>query len=71
MAFTEHLLKDVACHSLYSFMDGFNGYNQVAIHPADQSKTACHSLGHIHLYKNGLQIMQRPSFLQSSGTKGL
>ena len=40
MPFTERVLEDVAGHALYSFMDGFSGYNQVAIHPADQAKTA-------------------------------
>ena len=38
--FTERVLEDVAGHALYSFMDGFSGYNQVAIHPVDQLKTA-------------------------------
>ena len=30
----------VACHEMYSFLDGFSGYNQVTMHPKDQEKTA-------------------------------
>ena len=40
MPFCERVLEDVAGHSLYSFMDGFSGYNQIAIHPDHQAKTA-------------------------------
>ena len=26
-------------HEMYSFLDGFSGYNQVRMHPEDQEKT--------------------------------
>ena len=37
---TEHVLERVAEKEAYSFLDGFSGYNQVAIHPNDQHKIA-------------------------------
>ena len=33
-------LDTVAGHEIYSFLDGFSGYNQIRMHPADQEKTA-------------------------------
>ena len=36
----EHLLQRVSGASVMSFLDGFSGYNQVAVHPDDQEKTA-------------------------------
>ena len=36
----EHLLQRVSGASVMSFLDGFYGYNQVAMHPDDQEKTA-------------------------------
>ena len=30
----------MAGHEIYSFLDGFSGYNQVRMHPVDQEKTA-------------------------------
>ncbi|KAL3685159.1 hypothetical protein R1sor_003181 [Riccia sorocarpa] len=37
--FTDMLLDDVAGSEMFSFMDGFSGYNQIAIAPEDQYKT--------------------------------
>ncbi|KAL3693085.1 hypothetical protein R1sor_006736 [Riccia sorocarpa] len=37
--FTDMLLDDVAGSKMFSFMDGFSGYNQIAIAPEDQYKT--------------------------------
>ena len=34
------ILDAVAGHEMYSFLDGFSGYNQVRMHPEDQEKTA-------------------------------
>ena len=39
LPFTDQVLDRVAGHKLYSFLDGFSGYNQIQIHPDDQSKT--------------------------------
>jgi ribonuclease HI len=36
----EHLLQRISGARVMSFLDGFSGYNQVAVHPDDQEKTA-------------------------------
>ena len=38
--FTDGILDAVVGHEIYSFLDGFSGYNQVRIHLDDQEKTA-------------------------------
>jgi hypothetical protein len=38
--FIDQIIDDCAGHEALSFMDGFSGYNQIQIHPADQYKTA-------------------------------
>ena len=40
LPFTGGVLDAVAGHEVYSFLDGFSGYNQIRMHPADQEKTA-------------------------------
>jgi hypothetical protein len=40
MPFIDQIIDDCAGHEDLSFMDGFSGYNQIQIHPADQYKTA-------------------------------
>ena len=41
LPFTDSVLLDaVASHDMYSFLDGFNGYNQVCMHLDDEDKTA-------------------------------
>ena len=40
LPFTDGVLDAVAGHEIYSFLDGFSGYNQVRMHPDDQEKTA-------------------------------
>ena len=40
LPFTDGVLDAVAGHEMYSFLDGFCGYNQVCMHPEDQEKTA-------------------------------
>ena len=39
LPFTDQVLDRVAGHKLYSFLDGFSGYNKIQIHPDDQPKT--------------------------------
>ena len=39
LPFTDIVLDAVAGHEMYSFLDGFSGYNQVRMHPDDQEKT--------------------------------
>ena len=40
LPFTDSVLDAVAGHDMYNFLDGFNGYNQVRMHPDDQEKMA-------------------------------
>ena len=40
LPFTDSVLDTVASHDMYSFLDGFNGYNQVRMHLDDQEKIA-------------------------------
>ena len=40
LPFKDSVLDVVAGHEMYSFLDGFSGYNQVCMHPEDQEKTA-------------------------------
>ena len=35
LPFTDNVLDAVAGHDMYSFLDGFSGYNQVRMHPED------------------------------------
>jgi hypothetical protein len=37
--FIDQIIDDYAGHEALSFMEGFSGYNQIQIHPADQYKT--------------------------------
>ena len=40
LPFCDTLLDAVAGHEIYSFLDGFSGYNQVLMAPKDRDKTA-------------------------------
>ena len=37
--FIDHIIDDYARCEIFSFMDGFSGYNQINIRPEDQNKT--------------------------------
>ena len=39
LLFTNGVLDALAGHEIYSFLDGFSGYNQIWIHQVDQEKT--------------------------------
>ncbi|MCO5610817.1 hypothetical protein L7F22_065058 [Adiantum nelumboides] len=39
LPFTNMMLDEIAGHEMYSFLDGYSGYNQLKIAPEDQSKT--------------------------------
>ena len=39
--FIDQIIDACAGSELFSFMDGFSGYNQIQIKPEDQHKTAC------------------------------
>ncbi|XP_016164759.1 uncharacterized protein LOC107607305 [Arachis ipaensis] len=36
----KHITVNGACYEKLSFMDAYSGYNQILMHPSDQSKTA-------------------------------
>ncbi|MCO5587643.1 hypothetical protein L7F22_041594 [Adiantum nelumboides] len=40
LPFLDSILDDVAGHEIYSFLDGFSGYNQIGMAQEDQAKTA-------------------------------
>ena len=40
LPFTNGVLDAVVGHEVYSFLDGFSGYNQIRMHMEDQEKTA-------------------------------
>ena len=40
LPFINSILDEVAGHEMYTFMDGYSGYNQVSIAPKDRHKTA-------------------------------
>ncbi|MCO5574792.1 hypothetical protein L7F22_028584 [Adiantum nelumboides] len=39
LPFIDMMLDEIAGHEMYSFMDGYNGYNQLKIAPKDRKKT--------------------------------
>ncbi|KAG8488865.1 hypothetical protein CXB51_016751 [Gossypium anomalum] len=45
------LVDNTAGHSLFSFMDGFSGYNQIKMHPEDMDKTTFITLWGTFCYK--------------------
>ena len=40
LPFTDGVLDTIARHEMYTFLDGFNGYNQIRIVEEDKEKTA-------------------------------
>ena len=40
LPFIDQMLERLAGHAYYCFLDGYSGYNQIAVDPADQEKTA-------------------------------
>jgi hypothetical protein len=48
LPFTDGVLDTVARHEMYSFLDGFSGYNQIQMAKEDQEKT--------HLSQNGAPL---------------
>ena len=39
LPFIDQMLKRIAVHAFYYFLDGYSGYNQIFIFPEDQDKT--------------------------------
>ena len=39
------LIDSAAGHAIFSFMDGFSGYNQIRMSPKDAAKAAFRTLG--------------------------
>ena len=44
LPFTDQIIERLAGQKFYCFLDGYSGYNQIAIHEYDQEKTTftCH-----------------------------
>src|SRR3954464_13177059 len=40
LPFIDQMLERLAGHEYYCFLDGYSGYNQIAVAPEDQEKTA-------------------------------
>ena len=40
LPFIDQMLERLAGHAFYCFLDGYSGYNQIAVDPQDQEKTA-------------------------------
>ena len=40
LPFMDHILERLSRQSFYCFLDGYSGYNQIAIYPIDQEKIA-------------------------------
>ena len=55
--FIDQIIDACAGSEVFSFMDGFSGYNQIQIKSEDQHKLCFHlSLGSLRVQKNGLWI---------------
>ena len=50
LPFTNNILEEVAGHEIYSFMDGFSGYNQICIAKEDKLKTTFVVEGGVYAY---------------------
>ncbi|KAG8501727.1 hypothetical protein CXB51_003885 [Gossypium anomalum] len=51
LSYIDTLVDNTAGYSLFSFMDGFSGYNQIKMHPEDMDKTTFITLWGIFCYK--------------------
>ena len=40
LPFIDQIIEKLSGKKFYCFLDGYSGYNQIAIHPEDQSKTS-------------------------------
>lgn len=40
LPFIDHMLKRLAGHEYYCFLDGYSGYNQIVVSPEDREKTS-------------------------------
>jgi hypothetical protein len=67
LPFIDEIMDSVTSKELYSFLDGFNGYNQVKIRAHDREKTAfITKWGGIYIHGNALWVMQCPDHLPMS-----
>ena len=44
---------------VFSFMDGFSGYNQIRMAPEDMKKNVYHTLGNILLQSDAFRVKER------------
>lgn len=52
--FTDNILEEVAGHEIYSFLDGFFGYNQICIAEEDKLKTTFIVEDEVYVYNRML-----------------
>ena len=58
LPFLDQMLDRLAGHEYYCFLDGYSGYNQIAIAPEDQEKTTFLSLWYIRISADALWTVQ-------------
>ena len=63
LPFTDGVLDAVVGHEVYSFLDGFSGYNQIRMNTADKEKTAFVTVE--------IQAQHRPSRLKKPRTESV
>jgi hypothetical protein len=69
LPFIDQVLDTLARKKYFSFLDGFNGYNQIQIALEDQDKTTFYmSLGDICLQGTSLWFMQCTNHISTSDT---
>ena len=49
LPYIDDLVDNTAQHKVFSFMDGFSGYNQIKMAPEDMDNYFCHTVGHLLL----------------------
>ena len=50
------LVDNTAQHKIFSFMDGFSGYNQIKMDPENMEKTTFVTVGHFLLQGNVFRV---------------
>ena len=70
--FTDAMLDAVAGHEMYSFLDGFSGYNQVLVAPEDRVKdNICNRMGSLCFKRYDIWIKECPCYVPKDGTRNI
>jgi hypothetical protein len=71
-SFIDQIVDECAGCEVFSFMDGFLGYNQIQIKPKDQHKMNFYlSLGYLHVSKNAFWPEECWSYLSARPCRSL